>query len=52
MKIGILGAGFIGRAMATLAKNRGHEVMVSNSRDPQTLISTAAAIGCALGTAE
>lgn len=52
MKIGILGAGFIGRAMATLARNSGHEVMISNSRDPQTLISTAAAIGCALGTAE
>jgi predicted dinucleotide-binding enzyme len=52
MKIGILGAGFIGRAMATLASNAGHEVMISNSRDPRTLISTAAAIGCALGTAE
>ncbi|MFM0205106.1 NADPH-dependent F420 reductase [Paraburkholderia fungorum] len=52
MKIGILGAGFIGRAMATLAKHSGHEVMISNSRDPRTLTSTAAAIGCALGTAE
>ncbi|MFM0043405.1 NADPH-dependent F420 reductase [Paraburkholderia sediminicola] len=52
MKIGILGAGFLGRAMATLAKNHGHEVMISNSRDPRTLISTAAAIGCVLGTAE
>jgi predicted dinucleotide-binding enzyme len=52
MKIGILGAGFIGRAMATLAKQNGHEVMISNSRDPRTLISTAAAIGCALGTAQ
>ncbi|RKE36109.1 hypothetical protein B0G76_2263 [Paraburkholderia sp. BL23I1N1] len=52
MKIGILGAGFIGRAMATLARNGGHEVMISNSRDPRTLTSTASAIGCALGTAE
>jgi 8-hydroxy-5-deazaflavin:NADPH oxidoreductase len=52
MKVGILGAGFIGRAMATLAQQRGHEVMISNSRDPRTLTSTAAAIGCALGTAE
>ncbi|MBK5122465.1 NADPH-dependent F420 reductase [Burkholderia sp. R-69980] len=52
MKIGILGAGFIGRAMATLASNGGHEVMISNSRDPRTWTSTASAIGCALGTAE
>ncbi|MFM0174500.1 NADPH-dependent F420 reductase [Paraburkholderia sediminicola] len=52
MKIGILGAGFIGRAMATLAKQNGHEVMISNSRDPRTLISTAAALGCVLGTAQ
>lgn len=52
MKIGILGAGFIGRAMAALARNAGHEVMISNSRGPQTLTSTAAALGCALGTAE
>ncbi|REE19045.1 hypothetical protein B0G71_2117 [Paraburkholderia sp. BL27I4N3] len=52
MKIGILGAGFIGRAMATLAKQNGHEVMISNSRDPRTLISTAAALGCAVGTAQ
>ncbi|NYH20189.1 NADPH-dependent F420 reductase [Paraburkholderia bryophila] len=52
MKIGILGAGFIGRAMATLAKQSGHDVMISNSRDPSTLMSTAAALGCKLGTAE
>ena len=52
MKIGILGAGFLGRAIATVAKNHGHEVMISNSRDPRTLISTGAALGCALGTAE
>ncbi|MCX4154571.1 MULTISPECIES: NADPH-dependent F420 reductase [Paraburkholderia] len=52
MKIGILGAGFLGRAMAIVAKNHGHEVMISNSRDPRTLISTAAVLGCALGTAE
>lgn len=52
MKIGILGAGFMGRAMATLATQSGHEAMISNSRDPRTLISTAAALGCALGTAE
>ncbi|OAJ60073.1 NADP oxidoreductase [Paraburkholderia ginsengiterrae] len=52
MKIGILGAGFIGRAMAALAQQNGHTVMISNSRDPRTLVSTGAALGCALGTAQ
>ncbi|CAB3725128.1 NADPH-dependent F420 reductase [Paraburkholderia rhynchosiae] len=52
MKIGILGAGFLGRAMATVAQRNGHEVMIANSRDPKTLISAAAALGCATGTAQ
>lgn len=52
MRIGIIGAGFIGRALATLAVRNGHDAMISNSRSPITLTSTAAAIGCGLGTAE
>ena len=52
MKIGIIGAGFIGRALATLAVRSGHEVMISNSRHPRTLGSTAVAIGCGIGTAQ
>lgn len=52
MNIGIIGAGFIGRALATLAIKSGHDVMISNSRDPQTLGSTAIAIGCKIGTAQ
>lgn len=52
MKIGIVGAGFIGRALARLATQAGHEVMIANSRDPRTLGSTAVALGCATGTAE
>lgn len=52
MKIGIIGAGFIGRAIAKLAIEQGHEVMVSNSRGPQTLMSLAASLGCLTGTAE
>lgn len=52
MRIGIIGAGFIGRALATLATNHGHQVMVSNSRGPETLSSTIASIGCAAGTAD
>ena len=52
MKIGIIGAGFIGRALATLAVKSGHEVMISNSRHPRTLGSTGVAIGCQIGTAQ
>lgn len=51
MKIGIIGAGFIGRAIAKLAVASGHEVMISNSRDPMTLASAAVALKCATGTA-
>ena len=51
MKIGIIGAGFIGRALATLAVKNGHEVMLSNSRGPETLLSTAIAVRCKVGTA-
>ena len=52
MKIGIIGAGFIGRALAALALKNGHEVMISNSRGPQTLLSTAVALRCHVGTAK
>ncbi|NDL63669.1 NADPH-dependent F420 reductase [Acerihabitans arboris] len=52
MKIGIIGAGFIGRAIARLAVDQGHEVMVSNSRGPHTLTSLVASIGCLTGSAE
>lgn len=46
MKIGILGAGFIGRALATHALANGHEVMISNSRGAKSLRSAAVALGC------
>lgn len=52
MKIGIIGAGFIGRALAKVAIASGHEVMISNSRNPITLASTAVALGSQTGTAE
>lgn len=51
MKIGFIGAGFIGRALATLAVKNGHEVMLSNSRGPETLTSTAVAVRGKIGTA-
>ncbi|BCH29786.1 hypothetical protein MesoLjLc_17160 [Mesorhizobium sp. L-8-10] len=50
MKIGIIGAGFIGRALARLAVSHGHDVMIANSRGPQTLTSTAVALSCRTGT--
>lgn len=39
MKIGIIGAGFVGRAISKLALKAGHQVMLSNSRDPKTLFT-------------
>ena len=52
MKIGIIGAGFIARAVATVAIRAGHEVMVSNTRGPQSLFSLVGTIGCKAGTVE
>jgi predicted dinucleotide-binding enzyme len=50
MRLGIIGAGFIGRAVARLAVKNGYEVMLSNSRGPRTLGSTMVSVGCAVGT--
>jgi Predicted dinucleotide-binding enzymes len=50
MKIGIIGAGFVGRAIAKLAVSNKHQVMLSNSRGPQTLFSLRPMIGCEIGT--
>ena len=50
MKLGIAGAGFIGRAVARLALANGHEVMLSNSRGPHTLTSTRVSLGCETGS--
>lgn len=51
MRIGSIGAGFIGRAVAKLAVAHGHQVMLSNSRNPRTLTSTAVSVRAAIGTA-
>jgi 8-hydroxy-5-deazaflavin:NADPH oxidoreductase len=37
MRIGLIGAGNIGSTLARLAVDHGHEVVVSNSRGPETL---------------
>jgi predicted dinucleotide-binding enzyme len=52
MKIGIIGAGFVGRAIGKLAVRAGHQVMLSNSRGPHTLFSLPHATGCIVGTVE
>ncbi|TPW29480.1 NADP oxidoreductase [Martelella alba] len=52
MKIGIIGAGFVGRTIAKRAVAKGHEVMLSNSRGPQSLFSLPIMLGCSVGTAE
>ncbi len=52
MKIGIIGAGFVGRAIGKLAAGAGHQVMLSNSRGPHTLFSLPHATGCQVGTVE
>ncbi|WP_242140461.1 NAD(P)-binding domain-containing protein [Sphingomonas sp. TREG-RG-20F-R18-01] len=49
MKIGSVGAGFIGRAVAKLAVEHGHQVMLSNSRGPRTLTSTAISVRAGIG---
>jgi predicted dinucleotide-binding enzyme len=45
VKIGIIGAGAIGGTLTRLLTTAGHEVRVSNSRDPQTLADLAAETG-------
>ena len=50
MKIGIIGAGFVGKAIARLVVRAGHEVMVSNSRGPKTLASVPSGTGARVGT--
>lgn len=52
MKIGIIGAGFIARALTGHATRAGHELMLSNSRGPQSLRSAVAALRCKAGTVE
>ena len=45
MKIGILGAGHIGQALARLLAEAGHEVGISNSRGPESLRDLAERLG-------
>jgi predicted dinucleotide-binding enzyme len=45
MKIGIVGAGNIGGTAAELFASAGHEVVISNSRGPQSIASRVNSIG-------
>lgn len=45
MKIGVIGAGHIGKAVARLTSAAGHEVAIANSRGPETLEALAREIG-------
>ncbi|MBP2547615.1 putative dinucleotide-binding enzyme [Neorhizobium galegae] len=52
MNIGIIGAGFVGRAIGKLSVKAGHRVMLSNSRGPHTLFSLRHGVGAEVGTVE
>lgn len=45
MKLGIIGSGNIGATAARLFAEAGHEVVISNSRGPETLAETVRVIG-------
>lgn len=52
MKIGIIGAGLIARSLAEHALANGHQVMLSNSRGPETLYSLKVTLACETGTVQ
>lgn len=45
MRIGILGSGEIGGTLARLVDAAGHDVVVANSRGPETLVDLVAGLG-------
>jgi predicted dinucleotide-binding enzyme len=45
MKIGVIGAGAVGRTLAQLLTKLGHQVSIANSRGPESLTAFAAGIG-------
>ena len=51
MKIGIIGAGMIGGTLARRLVELGHEVVIANSRGPETIRELAAEVGATAVTA-
>jgi predicted dinucleotide-binding enzyme len=51
MKVGIIGAGSIGSTIARRLSRRGHDVMIANSRGPETIRETALSTGARAVTA-
>ncbi|WP_322037468.1 NADPH-dependent F420 reductase [Burkholderia cepacia] len=49
MKIGIIGAGRMAQSVAWLATRAGYQVMLSNSRGPETLQGLRKPLGCEVG---
>jgi hypothetical protein len=45
MRIGLIGSGRIGSTLARLAVEAGHEVVLANSRGPETLVDLVAELG-------
>nr|MBF0683708.1 NAD(P)-binding domain-containing protein [Pseudomonas sp.] len=52
MKIGILGAGHIGKTLAQRLAQAGHDVKVANSRGPDTIAQDVLATGARAVTTE
>lgn len=52
MKIGFIGAGMIGKAVSTQLAKAGHDVLVSNSRGPESLRDTFEPLGVTVGTVD
>lgn len=50
MNIGFIGAGMIGKAVSTQLAKAGHDVLISNSRGPETLTETFEPLGISVGT--
>jgi predicted dinucleotide-binding enzyme len=50
MRIGIIGAGNVGIGLTKLLKSKGHEILLSFSKDPNNLAQTAKSMGAKSGS--